>query len=514
MTAATRPASRALGRLDVVLLGAVVTGGVLLRFVTRSHLWLDEALSVDIARLPLRDIPAALRHDGHPPLYYALLHLWMRVFGEGDTAVRALSGVFGVAALPLAWVAARRFGRDAAIAAVALLALSPFAIRYSTEARMYSLVMFLVLAGYLLVGRALREPSIARLLPLSVVVGLLLLTHYWALWLIGAVLAVLAWQWRSATGADRRARGRVVVAVVAGGLLLVPWLPSMATQSAHTGTPWAATVRPTTMVATSLIDVGGGDYGEAELLAFGLALLFVFGLFGRAALEGRLELDVRPHPAGAAGGATIGATFVIAIVASYASHTTFASRYVAVLFPLYVLVAAAGLAKVQPRAARGVVLAALLVLGLAGGVHNITTDRTQAGVIGAAIAERAAPGDLVIVCPDQLGPSMRRVLPHATLLTYPDLGDGQRVDWYDYEARNAAADPAAFVTAALARPATAPTVVWFVASDSYKTLEGQCPEVQRLLTERSSSVEGVVNDDGASYFESAALVRFVLAPSL
>ena len=82
-------------RATALRYGAVAALGalVVLRFVAHSHLWLDEALSVDIARLPLRDLPGALRHDGSPPLYYALLHLWMRAFGEGTIAVRALSGV-------------------------------------------------------------------------------------------------------------------------------------------------------------------------------------------------------------------------------------------------------------------------------------------------------------------------------------------------------------------------------------------------------------------------------------
>ena len=33
-----------------------------------------------------------LRHDGAPPLYYALLHFWIDVFGLGNLAVRSLSG--------------------------------------------------------------------------------------------------------------------------------------------------------------------------------------------------------------------------------------------------------------------------------------------------------------------------------------------------------------------------------------------------------------------------------------
>src|SRR5689334_16878878 len=77
-----------------VYAGAVVVlaAGVVLRFAVRSQLWLDEALSVDIARLPLHAIPGALRHDGAPPLYYAGLHFWMLAFGDGNIAVRAFSG--------------------------------------------------------------------------------------------------------------------------------------------------------------------------------------------------------------------------------------------------------------------------------------------------------------------------------------------------------------------------------------------------------------------------------------
>src|SRR5688500_3101197 len=52
-------------------------GAIALRFRTDSPLWLDEALTVHIADLPLGDIGPALRHDGHPPLYYWLLHVWI-----------------------------------------------------------------------------------------------------------------------------------------------------------------------------------------------------------------------------------------------------------------------------------------------------------------------------------------------------------------------------------------------------------------------------------------------------
>ena len=55
-------------------------------------MWLDEALTVNIAKAPLHLIPHLLRADGAPPLYYLLLHFWMKVFGTSDLGARSLSG--------------------------------------------------------------------------------------------------------------------------------------------------------------------------------------------------------------------------------------------------------------------------------------------------------------------------------------------------------------------------------------------------------------------------------------
>src|SRR3954453_11907363 len=85
------------------------------RFVAPPALWLDEAQSVAIARLPVPGLLAALRQDGSPPLYYLLLHYWMEGFGSGAVAVRGLSGVISVLTLPLIWrIAEQVTGRQTA----------------------------------------------------------------------------------------------------------------------------------------------------------------------------------------------------------------------------------------------------------------------------------------------------------------------------------------------------------------------------------------------------------------
>jgi 4-amino-4-deoxy-L-arabinose transferase-like glycosyltransferase len=497
--------------LEIVAVAGAVVAGVFLRFWTRSHLWLDEALSVDIARLPIGDIPGALRRDGHPPLYYFLLHEWMALFGDGDTAVRSLSGVFALLALPLAWFAGKRAGgRITGLAFVALVSLSPFALRYATETRMYSLVMLLVLAGYLLVANALERTSWLTLAGVVVVTGLLVLSHYWALWLLGATMLVLGWHaWRT-RGDDRRRTVTVMIAISVGGLFLVPWLGVMLYQSAHTGTPWAAPVRPTTLVTQTLQDFGGGDFAEGLVLGWGLLMLFLLGLFGRAVDRRRIEIDVRTQPQVRHEAAVIALTIAIATAVGYLSSTTFATRYAAAFYPLFMLIAAVGLCRFSGRVARDLVAAGFLVLGLIGGVNNAITDRTQAGDVAAAIRAGAQPGDVVVMCPDQLGPAMHRLLPDSlglTQLAYPTLGDPSFVDWREYAKRNAAADPAAIADEIVARAGKAHSV-WLVVSGTYKTLEGQCEALDNVLGSALPGRDTVVIENGNKFFEHESLVRY------
>lgn len=498
-------------RFEIVGAALAVVVGVVLRFWTTSHLWLDEALTVDIARLPLGDIPSALRHDGHPPLFYFLLHGWISLFGEGDVAVRSLSGVFGVVSIPLAWYAGRRAGgRYTALAMVALLSLSPFAIRYATETRMYSMVMCLVFAGYLLISNALERTTPLRLVGIALVTGALLLSHYWAMWLIGSAVLVLAWRaWRR-SGEDRKATIRVLIAVCVGGIFLVPWLGVMLDQSAHTGTPWAAPVRPAPMITYTLQDFGGGAFGEAQLFGLSVALLFVVGVFARGVDRRRLEIDVRTVPTVRREAMVIALTMAVASVAGYATHTTFATRYTAVILPLFLIVVAVGLARFLGPGARGCIAAFVLVLGIVGGVHSAVTDRSQTGEITDIIRAEAKPGDIVLICPDQLGPATHRLLPDdlgLQQLSYPTLGDPSLVDWRDYEKRNAAVDPVAVADQVVQRAHGAHNV-WLVDSGSYKTLEGQCETVEQEFGTKLGPANIRVLEDGAKFFEHASLIQY------
>src|SRR4051812_71986 len=153
-TYASQPAwelrARAISRARVAAplgLGLLLALSLLLR--TRRldvGFWIDEGLSVGIADRPLADIPGVLRQDGSPPLYYLLLHGWMEVAGRSEAATHALSLLFALLAVPVAfWAGRALFGDRAAWVAAVLTALNPFLGVYAQETRMYSLLVVLAL---------------------------------------------------------------------------------------------------------------------------------------------------------------------------------------------------------------------------------------------------------------------------------------------------------------------------------------------------------------------------------
>jgi mannosyltransferase len=496
---------------EIVAVGVVaLIAGAVLRFATTSSLWLDESLSVNIARLPAGDIVRWLRHDGHPPLYYLLLHVWTDVFGTGDVAVRALSGVFGLLTLPLAWIAGRRRGGPVlGWLTVIVVALSPFAVRYSDEARMYSMVTFLAFAGYLLLDDVLRRSKggVVRLVGIALIATALLYTHYWAIWLLAAAGLMVLWRaFRAPERADRLTAWKVAGALVVGGLLFVPWLPSMLYQSAHTGTPWASPMRPPVAMAETLQSFSSGLYADSAFFAVLVGLFIVLGVFGRARDGRHIELDLRTRPQLRAEALVAVLTFGIGIVMAYAARGAFAARYAAVFFPFVALLIAGGVTRFAARWVRfGALLVLCAFLGI-GALWNVADTRTQAGQVGAAVDANATPGDLVVYCPDQLGPAGSRVVTaDVQQVTYPTFGDPAFVDWVDYKERNDAADPVAFAQQVLAEapPSRGIFVVW---SSDYKTFEGDCEALVNTIGAARPGQEVVTKS--SRFFEGASVSWF------
>ncbi len=496
----------------------VLVSAVVLRFLTRSPLWLDEALTVNIAARPVSQIPHLLRDDGAPPLYYYLLHYWMAVFGTGDVAVRALAGVCGVINLPIAWLTGYRVGsrwwdldqappearadreargRVTGWAVTLLLASSPFAVYYDTEARMYGLVVLLGTLGVLAAVSLLRKPDWLRALGVAAVAAALLYSHYWALYVvfIGGVIAL----WCSVRGPHLRAARYGLAGLVVACLTFVPWLPTFLFQLKHTGTPWAMPADYTAIVFT-FTQFAGGASSPGRALALIFFFLLVLAVFGIPQDKTHVLLDLRTRPGIRLVTAGVLATLLVAIIAAKASGTTFADRYTSVVAFPAILIFAYGLTAVSSRPVRHGILAAAVVLGFAASIPNAQLLRTQAGEVAAAINAQARPGDVIAYCPDQLGPSVSRIVSgHYKQITYPRGTGPAIVDWVDYDAAIARANPFRF--AQRVEKLAGNRTIWYVSAPQYQGFGNLCQDIAIDLSRYRTGKTIVANQPADSPFE-------------
>ncbi len=145
-------------------LALIIAAGALLRFwdLGGPSLWADEIASVAFGRVPVGMMWSDwMVYETNPPLYYSLLNGWMDVFGESEFAVRAMSVLFGLAAIAAVFVFTRALHSTiAGLCAAVFCALSAEQLGYSQEARGYILgFLAATLAGYALlrIADAWRE---------------------------------------------------------------------------------------------------------------------------------------------------------------------------------------------------------------------------------------------------------------------------------------------------------------------------------------------------------------------
>jgi hypothetical protein len=259
-------------------------------------------------------------------------------------------------------------------------------------------------------------------------------------------------------------------------------------------------------------DLGGVDNAERILFAMVLGLLLVLALFGRAKDDVTVELDLRTRPDARNELLLAGLTLAMAVGAGYLTSSGFAPRYLAVVVPLMVLAAAWGLQRFQGGVALAVAVVGFLVVCAFGQVDVITYQRTQLDDLASVIERNGRPGDVVVFCPDQLGPAGEHALDDDfDQVTYPDLGDPRFVDWVDYADRNAASDPEAFVAEVLERAEG--HTIWLAWSPEYITLETQCSQVQNLLAQARPGNGPAAQADSEGFFENANLHRYPDRPT-
>lgn len=387
-TVLTRDISRA--RVGVVGVSAAIAAGVafalgLVRLGAPS-LWFDEAYTAKVVeRSPL----FWLESDQYHVLYDGLVTVWATFAGTSEWALRSPSVLGAAVSAGLVVVLAHRLELDRWVALLSgvLLATSPFVVKWSQQARGYTLLLVLCLAATLLLLRALDRGTRGSWALYGLALSGVVVWHA-----VGGLLLVPA---HAVLIAQRRERfmPHGLLAVVIAGAVAVPWAATIAlrTSGEDAGMSWLE-APSVSAVAHALADVSGIAGLGLLLGAVGLVLL-------RRAGRGELAVWL---------GVWALSPFVLALAVTLL-RPVFLDRYLITAAPAFAMLAAVAVVGAGRRlgpvlgSAAAIVTVAALLQWYSMPNGNWRGENWRDAV--ATVLERKAPGEPVLVNPWQASPA-------------------------------------------------------------------------------------------------------------
>ena len=381
-----------------------------------QSIWYDEGLSITLAQQPPAQAIALSAATDHPPLHTLLLGAWLAVAGDSDFAARYLSVFFGVLMVALTFALGRQVAKRAGSIAAGLMALSPFAVYYSQEARGYTLLTTLVLIATLAFARLRRGDRRRRIwLAYSAALSAALYTHYFAAF---AWAAINVAYFADLTGFRKPVRSSVSWLTAQFIILAIfaPWLPKALAQAGSNATYFPGRVTWETVVGDTWRAFTVGEWGAASGVGWVWLALILIGLIGfapRAIARLAQEFFSMCSRRFCAGKGFIQNRRKTA-VKSQSTHSAFSVVRLLVALLIVPLVLMSGLAWLRPKFAPRYLLPSLpafIALASVGIVKLIDGRRArycQSASIGLAISLALPLASVVALWPLYTDPSLAR----------------------------------------------------------------------------------------------------------
>lgn len=240
-------------RIQLTLGLVIVALAVRMMGLNDRPLWLDEAYSGWFASHDWHYLWTVVpTYEPHPPFYYSILKIWSLGFGKTPLAVRSLSVLFGIAAVPITIAAA--FEREqlspskspllSAGMAGFLVACLPMLVGLDQEARPYPFLVFAysmsIFATFRLVQQFARGEcgEWSSWIILGIGTELTLWAHALGVLYAFCLAMALGPAWLKAANKARLCRGALIALFTIG--LYVPWLIMMVGRTRDWGANWLA----------------------------------------------------------------------------------------------------------------------------------------------------------------------------------------------------------------------------------------------------------------------------------
>lgn len=271
--------------MHLLILVVILIVGTVLRFwnLDAKPLWMDEVITAlfslgrNYYEVPLEQILSDTALDQlfklnptsctaiaqtisvqsvHPPLFFCWLHQWAQ-FTPGNWVwkLRSLPALAGVGAIALVyWLNRIAFSKTAGLIAAIVMAISPFAVYLSQEARHYTIPMVLILMALLGLVRIQQDLQQHRI-NLRVWLGWMIVNsigfyvhYFFLLAVVAQVITLIALQiWRMRLGIDRSLMRSswiaIGVSILGIGLSYLPWLPTFISHMTRPESDWLQTTQ-------------------------------------------------------------------------------------------------------------------------------------------------------------------------------------------------------------------------------------------------------------------------------
>ncbi|MCJ7629227.1 MAG: glycosyltransferase family 39 protein, partial [Longimicrobiales bacterium] len=141
-----------------VVLSLMLGGALRVYGLGAENLWLDEVSTVRRMGLTFRELFFDIGSGTQLPLYFWISKAWCALAGTGESALRCPALVFGLLIIPAVFFLGREVLDETVGAWSAfLVAINPYLIHYSQEARPYTLFALLAVVAWFFLVRSVHS---------------------------------------------------------------------------------------------------------------------------------------------------------------------------------------------------------------------------------------------------------------------------------------------------------------------------------------------------------------------
>lgn len=354
---------------SVLILLAITILAAILRIYNlgAESLWYDEVGSIDQAT---RDLVSLFSKFHLSPLYFFLLRYWIRIFGVSEFTLRFLSVIFGIGSVCLIYKLGKiLISKRAGLFSSLILAISPFHIFYSQEARHYSLFVFLTLLSMLFFLTILKKktPPLKLYVYYGITTILLLYTILWGIFVV--VIQNLFFFLQKITPRKKWIMTQIVIFSIFL-IWLVPFFYFLCEQKEYVKACIQWIIRPE---FNSLIEIfkvfsyGGSRYGGGDFfispkeVGFSQSLLYIMGtLF----ILGVIPLKKVERDAVYFASLWLFIPIVTMFIFSVTYWSVFVIRYFIFVSPAYYILVAKGIERISKRLYQVLIILIIVIMTL------------------------------------------------------------------------------------------------------------------------------------------------------